>query len=301
IRSEGASKVAMFTLIVPAVVNMILDPIFIVVLDWGIAGAAWATSFSYMASALFTLLYFFSGRSELKLKLQNLRLNFSIVKEINSIGIVTLARQGTISLLSIVLNNSLFIYGGEISVSIYGIINRVMMFANFPVLGVTQGYLPILGYNYGAQKWDRVKLVINTAMRSGTFIALGIFTCIMLFSNNIVSLFSNDQDLINQAAPALRKAFLATPLITVQLIGSAYFQAIGKPVPALLLTLTKQGFFLIPLILILPPIFGLDGIWYSFPIADVMAASITFLYLQKELSKTINRYVVESEASLEKV
>lgn len=295
IRSEGASKVAMFTLVVPAVVNMILDPIFIIVLKWGIAGAAWATTFSYMASAFFTLWFFMSGKSELKLLLSNFRLNLGILKEIGSIGGVTLARQGTISVLSIILNNTLFIYGGEISISVYGIINRVMMFANFPVLGVTQGFMPIAGYNFGAQKWGRVKKVINTAMGSGTLIALGIFACIMLFADQIVWVFSDDPELIEKTAPALRKVFLATPLITIQLVGSAYFQAIGKALPALLLTLTKQGFFLIPLILILPPIFNLDGIWYSFPIADVMAAGITFWYVQREINKTINRYVEEEK------
>ncbi len=295
IRSEGASKVAMFTLIVPAVVNMILDPIFIIGFKWGIAGAAWATTISYVGSAIFTLWFFMSGRSELKLHLSNFRLKLNIVKEIGSIGGVTLARQGTISVLAIILNNTLFIYGGEISISVYGIINRVMMFANFPVLGVTQGFMPIAGYNYGSQQWGRVKKVINTAMKSGTLIALGIFACIMLFADQIVWVFSDDPELIEKTAPALRKVFLATPLITIQLVGSAYFQAIGKALPALLLTLTKQGFFLIPLILILPPIFNLDGVWYSFPVADIMAASITYWYVQREIRKTINRYVEEEE------
>ncbi len=289
IRSEGASKIAMFTLIVPAVMNMILDPIFIVWFEWGIEGAAWATSIAYMCSASFTLWYFLSGRSELLLKLTNFKLDFKIVKEIGAIGGVTLARQGTISLLSIVLNNFLVTIGGDIALSAYGIINRVMMFANFPVLGVTQGFLPIVGYNYGAQNYSRVKSVIGTAIRSGTFIAFGIFACIMIFSDAIVSIFSSEQELIDLTAPALRKVFLATPLITIQLIGSAYFQAIGKAVPALLLTLTKQGFFLIPIVLILPQFFGLEGIWYAFPIADVMAAGITYWYLQRELKRAIDK------------
>jgi Na+-driven multidrug efflux pump len=139
------------------------------------------------------------------------------------------------------------------------------------------------------------KKVINIAMGSGTLIALGIFACIMLFADQIVWVFSDDPELIEKTAPALRKVFLATPLITIQLVGSAYFQAIGKALPALLLTLTKQGFFLIPLILILPPIFELDGVWYAFPVADVMAAGITFWYVQREISRTINRFVKEEK------
>ena len=116
-------------------------------------------------------------------------------------------------------------------------------------------------------------------------IAVGLFACVLLFAPQIARIFTNELDLIQQAAPALRISFLATPLILLQLIGSAYFQAIGKAVPALFLTLTKQGFCLIPLLILLPPIFGLNGIWMSFPIADVLAASICFFYLRKGVRK----------------
>ena len=183
------------------------------------------------------------------------------------------------------MNNTLFIYGGALAISIYGIIQRIMMFANFPVIGITQGFLPIAGYNYGAKNWDRVKETIKLSIKSGTMIAVGLFACVLLFAPQIARIFTNEQDLIQQAAPALRISFLATPLILLQLIGSAYFQAIGKAVPALFLTLTKQGFCLIPLLILLPPIFGLNGIWMSFPIADVLAASICFFYLRKGVRK----------------
>ncbi len=286
-RAVGAPKMAMFVLLVPAFLNILLDPIFIVLLEWGIEGAAWATTFSYIGSAVFALWFFFSGKSELTISPKNLWLRMAIVKEIFAIGGVTMARQSTISLLAIVLNNALLTYGSEVSVSVYGIINRMMMFANFPVIGITQGFIPIAGYNYGAERWDRVKAVIGLSIRVGTGIAVLIFTLIMFFANHIVTIFTDDLELIRLSAPALRKAFLATPLIIVQLIGSAYFQAIGKALPALLLTLTKQGFFLIPLILLLPPFFGLNGIWFAFPIADVMAASVTYYYLRREVSRTL--------------
>ena len=281
IRAEGAPKVAMMILVVPAVSNIILDPIFIVALDMGIAGAAWATTLSYVASAAFAMWYFLSGRSELTLTPGRLILKREIVYEIFSIGFVTLARQGTISLLAIVLNNVLFEYGGEMGLSVYGIINRLMMFANFPVLGITQGFLPIAGYNYGAEKWERVREVIVKAISYGTGIAVLIFTSLYLFAKPLVSLFTTDPQLIELTPPALVSVFLATPLLSIQLIGSAYFQAIGKVLPALLLTLLKQGFFLIPLVLILPVYFGLDGIWFSFPIADVLTALVNFFFIRK--------------------
>ena len=285
IRAEGYPKFAMYTLLIPAVVNIFLDPIFIIALDMGIEGAAWATSISYMIGAGYTLWFFIKGKSQLKFNLSRIQPNFSIIKEIASIGSVTLARQGTISVLSIVVNNALFKYGGEISLSTYGIINRVMMFANFPVLGITQGFVPILGYNYGAQLFQRVKDLIFLSMKTATVIALCIFTLIMVFTPQIVSIFTEDIELISKTVPALRGIFLATPLLAVNLIGSAYFQAIGKALPALMLTLSKQGFFLIPLILTLPIWFGLNGIWFSFPIADVGAALITFIFLRKEMIK----------------
>lgn len=285
IRAEGAPKVAMFTMLIPAVLNLILDPIFIIWLEWGIAGAAWATAISYLASGFFTFWYFFSGRSELMPKLADLSLNFSVVKEIFSLGGVTLARQGVISILAIVLNNTLFNYGGALAVSVYGIIQRIMMFANFPVLGLTQGFLPIAGYNYGAQNWGRVKSVIRLAIKAGTIIAVCLFILILVFAGEIAQLFTTDKELLALTPPAIRLSFLATPLILVQLIGSAYFQAIGKAIPALFLTLTKQGFCLIPLILFLPSIYDLDGVWMAFPIADVLSASICFYFLRKALRK----------------
>ncbi|RMG18616.1 MAG: MATE family efflux transporter [Bacteroidetes bacterium] len=287
IRAEGKPRVAMYTLVTPAVANIVLDPIFIVGFDMGIAGAAWATTLSYMASATYALLHFLGKKAEMKLLLPNFRLQWPIVREIFAIGGVTLARQGTISILAIVLNNTLFRYGGELSVSVYGIINRVMMFANFPVLGITQGFVPIAGYNYGAEKWDRVRKTLKTAITAGTGLAFIIFAGIMLFTTSLVAIFTREPGLLTQTPPSLRIAFLATPLLAVQLISSAYFQAVGKAWPALFLALTKQGFCLIPLLLILPLSFGLDGIWWAFPIADTLSALICFSYLRYELNKNL--------------
>jgi len=285
IRAEGYPRIAMLTIMIPAVVNIILDPIFIIWLDMGLAGAAWATTISYIASAFFATWFFIKGDSQLKISRIYLRADIPIIKEIGALGSVTFARQGTISLLSMVLNNSLFVYGGEIALSIYGIISRLLMFANFPVIGITQGFVPIVGYNYGAKLIGRVKQMIRLSMVSATIIAISIFTIIMVFTPQIVSLFTNDTILIDRTTPALRAVFLATPLIAINLLGSAYFQAIGRARPAFVLSLSKQGFLLIPLIFILPLQFGIYGIWYSFPIADVGAALITAIYLKYHFKK----------------
>ena len=282
IRAEGYPRIAMFTLIIPAIANMILDPILIVYYDLGIEGAAWATTISYVASASFTTYFFFKGKSQLKLNKEALKPHPAIMKEMAGLGSITFARQGVISILAIVLNNTLFEYGGEMGLNIYGIINRVMFFALFPVLGITQGTLPIVGYNHGAKQTDRVEGTLKLSISTASGVALIIFVLILVFAPQIVGFFTPDQELIDAATPALRMAFAATPLIAVNLIGSGYFQAIGKAVPALLLTLTKQGFFLIPLVVILPLYFGLDGAWMAFPIADLGAALVTFIYFQRK-------------------
>ncbi len=280
IRALGKPKMAMYTLVVPAIVNLILDPILIVFFDMGMAGAAWATMLGYMASALYTVWFFIRGESGMEIIWKNFTPRVHIVKEIFSIGGVTFARQGTISILAIILNNTLFNYGGEMSVSVYGIINRVMFFANFPVLGIVQGFLPIAGFNYGAKNYNRVREVIFKSIGWGTGIALLVFVSILFFSKELSAIFTNDEELIAQTTPALIAVFLATPTLVMQLIGSAYYQSIGKALPALFLSLLKQGIFLIPLILILPRYFDLNGIWYAFPIADICTAIINFFFLR---------------------
>lgn len=300
-RAEGKPKNSMVSMLIPAITNIILDPILIIWLDMGLEGAALATTIAYFAAAAYTLWFFLFGKSELAAFWKYLRLQWKTVREIFSIGTVTLARQGAVSLLMIVLNNALFQYGNELSVAIYGVINRVMMFANFPVLGVTQGFLPIAGYNYGAKQWKRVKSAIRIALIAGTGIALIIFTCVMLFARPLVALFTQDPAMLEEGPAALRLVFLATPLITAQLVGSAYFQAVGKPVPALFLTLTKQGFFLVPLVLILPLFFQLQGVWYAFPVADVMAALVTLLALRREIKRNLNSFILESKTQEEKI
>ncbi|GFD76552.1 MATE family efflux transporter [Tenacibaculum sp. KUL113] len=288
VRAVGKPNYAMLTMLFPAIANIFLDIIFIKFMNLGMYGAGLATSISYAVSGVFILWFFISKKTELKIIPKYFKLNFSIVKEIVSLGGVTVVRQGTISILTITLNYSLFKYGGEISIAIYGIINRVMLFALFPVLGVTQGFLPIAGYNYGANNTERVKETIKTSILFGTGIAVLIFILIMLFPTELVGVFTEDEKLLKLTPDALIVAFLATPVITTQLIGSAYFQAAGKALPALLLTLLKQGFFLIPLVYILPKFYGVNGVWMSFPIADVLSTALTYAYLKREVRLHLN-------------
>jgi len=286
IRAEGKPKFAMIAMIIPAFSNIILDIIFIKFMNLGMFGAALATSISYFMCFAF-ILWFFIFKSELRLQLKHYFIDLKLVSEIGSLGFVTFARQGVVAILSIILNHTLFIHGGEHSVAVYGIISRMLMFALFPILGVTQGFLPIAGYNYGAKNYVRVSESISTSIKWAAGLATVIFIVILILAEPIVAVFSTDLDIIKETPNALRIVFAASPIIAIQLIGAAYFQAAGKAAPALLLTLTKQGFFLIPLILILPNYYGIFGVWISFPIADILSTLVTGFFLKREMNRKL--------------
>lgn len=282
-RAEGKPKRSMVAMIIPSVGNLLMDYVLIVHYDFGMAGAAWATVISYILSFVYIAWYYLSGESEIKLRLAYLRLRWKVIKEVASLGTVTLARQAMVSVTYLMLNNILFSLGGETSVTIYGIIGRMLMFALFPVIGVTHGFLPIAGYNYGAKFYERVKESIWKAMLLACGLGLVVFVFIGYFPTGIVSAFTQDAVLLEKTPKAMVIVFAATPIIGIQLIGSAYFQAIGKAVPALLLTLTRQGFFFIPLLLILPKYYGELGVWLSFPLSDLISTVVTGWYLRKEV------------------
>lgn len=299
IRAEGKPKFAMIAMIIPSFGNLLLDYLFIFVFDWGMAGAAWATTAGYLMCFAYIFYFFLSKNSELKLNAHHFFLSHQILKEISSLGVVTLSRQAVTSITYLLMNNILFTLGGEPMVAVYAIIGRMLMFALFPVFGVTQGFLPIAGFNYGARKYVRVKQSIKIAITYAALVASVVFIILMVFPYQITSLFLGDPShmtaldiatnefILEHAPTAMRWVFAATPIIAFQLIGAAYFQAIGKAVPALLLTLSRQGFFFIPLILTLPYFIGETGVWISFPIADVLSTVVTVLYLRMAVNKEL--------------
>ncbi len=287
IRAEGKPKFAMYAMMVPAVLNILLDILFIKIFDWGMWGAGLATSIAYASCGIYILYFFLSSKSELKIIPKNFKLNFKIVLEIFQLGGVSIVRQGAISILMIVLNFSLFKYGGEIAIAIFGIINRVLMFAYSPIIGISQGFLPVAGFNIGANKNKRVQQTIKKSIWFGTIIGTLVFIGIFLFREELIWIFTNDTTLLDKTPNAMFIVFLATPIITMQLIGSAYFQAAGKALPALFLTLLKQGIFLIPLAYLLPKYYGIEGVWWSFPISDLLSTTITVLVLKREIDKNL--------------
>ena len=287
IRAEGKPKNAMYAMLLPSISNLTLDYLFIRGFDWGMTGAAWATTLSYGVCAAYILYFFLSNKSVLRPSWEAFILKAKIVNEIASLGSVTLVRQAMVSLTVLLVNNILFSYGGESTIAVYAILSRMLMFATFPIFGITQGFLPIAGFNYGAKNWKRVRKVINTSIAYATLLATLVLIFILFFSEQVPLLFSKDVGVNAQTPAALRVVFAALPIIGIQLIGAAYFQAIGKALPALLLTLSRQGLIFIPLLFILSDSYGVQGVWMAFPIADVLSTIVTAFFLNRAVRKEL--------------
>ena len=283
VRAEGKPKIAMAAMLISAVLNIILDPIFIFSLNLGIWGAALATVLSQAATSIYVLFYFLSGKSLLRISLRSLIPEWRIMRETVSVGLSAFSRQVAGSLLAVVLNNSLVFYGGDIAVAVYGVINRLLMVFIMPMFGVNQGFLPIVGYNYGARKMRRARESVKLASAVTTVIALFSSIVMFLFARQLISIFTDETELIESTIYALRIVILATPTIGVQVIASGMFQALGKALPALFLSLLRQIIILIPLILVIPRFLGINGIWISFPLADLIAFAISLVFYLREL------------------
>lgn len=286
IRAEGNPKIAMITMLIGAVLNTILDPVFIFIFEWGIQGAALATIISMAVSAIWVLYYFFGGKSLLKIRVKNMKLQLPVVGKICAIGSAPFAMQLAASLLSAIINNSLTYYGGDVAVSAMGVLNSVTMLILMPIFGINQGAQPIIGYNYGAQKFDRVKETLKLAIIAATVVVSLGFAVIQLFPAQLIALFNQeDKELIKLGARALRIFLIFLPIIGFQIVGANYFQAVGKPKKAMFLSLSRQVIILIPAVLILPRIFnlGLNGILLAGPVSDLGSSVLTGILLFMEL------------------
>jgi putative MATE family efflux protein len=287
IRAEGNAKVAMTAMLIGAILNMILDPIFIFVFKLGIKGAALATIISQFISFLYILSYLYSGKSSLKIKLHHLKPKAHIIVEILTVGSAAFFRQVTGSVVAIVVNNSLRIFGGDIALIIVGILHRLTMFLFMPLFGVIQGMQPIVGFNYGAKKLDRVKEAIKLSLITTIAIATFGWLIAELFPFTIISIFTRDTEVIEKGSTIVRIVLSMIPVIGIQIVGAALFQSLGKAVPSLILSLLRQVLLFIPLVIILPRVFGLGllGIWIAYPAADILSVILTALFLRSELKK----------------
>ncbi len=279
IRSEGNARVPMTGMIIGAVANIILDAIFIIPLDMGIKGAALATVLAQLLPTAYFIRYYLSGKSFLKIHAQNLILEFSIMKAILAIGVASFARTIAGSLSAILVNRALVNYGGDFAVSAYGIINRIMMFAIMPGMVTGQGLQPVLGFNYGAKRYDRAWRAMKLAFVASTGLCIISFMVLYFAPEPLVRIFTNDSELIALASHAAKRIFLAMYLMGFIMVGSLTFQSVGKALQSFVTAISRPFLFLIPLIFTLPRYLGVDGVWLAFPISDGLTFIMTIILL----------------------
>ncbi|MDD4220527.1 MAG: MATE family efflux transporter, partial [Sphaerochaetaceae bacterium] len=278
IRADGNPKIAMLSMFLGAGINLLLDPIFIFVLDMGMAGAALATVISQICASIWVVGYFFSKRSRSKLRRANMRLRKALILTIISLGIPVFTLQLANSLLNVVLNKTLIAYGGDLGISAMGIVNSLQTLLIMPVIGINQGVLPIISFNFGARQFDRVKEAAKLGILAASALVMIGYLATRFFPTQLVSLFNHEPDLLRLGSFALRRWFLFAPLIGFQIIGANFFQAIGRPRSAMFLTLSRQVIFLIPAILIFPLFWGLEGILFAAPFADMLSTLVTAFF-----------------------
>lgn len=297
IRGEGNPRIAMYTMLIGAVLNTILNPIFLFGFGWGMRGAAAATVTAQAVSAVWVLGYFLRGTSLLKIRGRNLRLRWPVCRSIVTIGSPMFAMQLAASMMNAILNNQLRLHGGDLAISVMGIVYAVALFIAMPIFGITQGAQPIIGYNYGAKRFDRVKKTLQTAVLFASAICLSGFLVVMLLPSQVIWLFNReDEALMRLGTHAMRICLMMFPIVGFQIVSTSYFQAVGKPGHALLLGLSRQVLLLIPAILILPHFFGLNGIWAAIPTADLASSMWTGIWLSVELRHLRRRHADEDEA-----
>lgn len=279
-RSEGAAKLSMNILLLGAALNIILDPLFIYTFNLGIKGAAIATLISQLVSTIFLLKYFFGKSSLISFSIKDIDLSQSCLGETIKIGIPYCVAQ-LLAGISMGLINSAAAPYGDASVAAVGIANRIFAIGIYAMIGFSKGFQPIAGYNYGAQKYDRLDTSIKLALKWSTYFCITLAIIQILFANTLVSLFTNDTKVLDIGISTLKAYSYVLPFFGFQIIYMTLFLTLGKAKEGFILSLGRQGMFLIPTIIILPRLFGLDGVIYAQPIADILTVILTLIYSLK--------------------
>ena len=255
--------------------NITLAPIFIFVFKMGIAGAAHATNIAFFVGSIWVVLHFFDKKTNIRFHRKNLKLDRQIVKSILNIGMSPFSMQIAASVTVVIINRALIRYGGDLAVGALGIQNAIATLVVMFIIGLNQGAQPILGFNYGARKFDRMFMALKKTAVAATLVSTAGFILGTFFPHALASLFTRDEELKELAARALRISVTVFPLIGSQIVITNFFQSIGKAKISMTLSLTRQVLFLIPCLIFLPPIFGLDGVWSSMPVADSLSVIVT--------------------------
>ena len=289
VRADRSPTYSMTCVLTGAIINTILDPLFIFGFGWGIKGAAWATVIGQIVSGILVVIYFGKFR-KMYLEMSMLKPSSECLKAIISLGMASCINQIAMAIVQIVLNNilryygGLSVYGSDIPIACVGVISKVNQVFMAICIGISQGCQPIWGFNYGAKKYDRVRLAYRYSMISCTAIATVFFLCFQLFPHQIVSIFGTGSDLYFQFAERYLKIFMFMTFANgIQPMSSGFFTSIGKAKLGIVMSLTRQVLFLLPLIIIFSLILGIDGVMYAGPIADAAAFVLAILFARREL------------------
>ena len=294
IRGDGNPKLSAIIMAVGCFTNIVLDAVFIFVFNMGIQGAALATIISQGITAIWGFLYYSTGKSNVKFKKVNLRLNKKMVLEIFAIGGSPFAMQLATSLVQVTINHSLKSYGGDLAIGAMATISSINMIFVMPAYGFVQGMQPIVGFNYGAKKYDRAKKTLTITLVASTVVFILGALFVQIAPQILVGMFNKDSQLMSITVNGLRKYLFALPIIGVSIVGTNYIQSTGNAKMAMLLSLLRQVIVLIPMVLILPKFFDLNGVWFAQPTADIISSVITGIVLFKEIRK----YTVNQESEL---
>ncbi|AKB36656.1 Multi antimicrobial extrusion protein (Na(+)/drug antiporter), MATE family of MDR efflux pumps [Methanosarcina siciliae C2J] len=279
VRAEGNARLAMNAMLIGAGINILLDPLFIFSFGMGVKGAAIATVISQAVSSGWLLHYCLKGKGAVHFKAGNLKPNLKIIKEIGAIGLGSFVMQASSSLMMIFVYNALANHGGDVAIAVFGIVIKINSFIFLPLLGMSFGLQPIVGFNYGAKKFERIVEAVKLALIATTsFGLLGLLT-IYLFTEQLLVLFSADPEYLAVGKHAVMIMLMGMPLIGLNVVTVTLFQALGQAKPSFLLSLSRQLLFLIPLVLILPKYYGLDGVWAAYPTSDLLSFMLSAFLL----------------------
>lgn len=300
LKGMGYAKRAFINFLFSIVVNVILDPLFIFAFGWGVFGAALATVIGNVVCVLLSIQFLCSKKCMANMRAKNMKLEADTVKTIITIGIPACITQLALSFVALTFNHVASSYGGNIAVAAYGIIYSVIMLVYMPVMGLGQGIQPIVGYNYGAKNYERVKQTLEKSMVYVTAFCTLMFLFIEFFSVPIAAMFGGkgNAELITTASYGMRLFSLMLPVVGFQMIGANYFQYIGKFKQSIILSALRQLILLIPLVIILPKFFDMAGIWVATPIADFIAFIVTAMFIRKEINTLSNK--TQGELNMQK-
>lgn len=287
-RATGYPQKAMLSSMLTVGCNIILAPIFIFVLNWGIRGAALATICSQFIGMLWVLYHFYSPKTYIRFQRHSMRLKQHIIANIFAIGMSPFVMNVCACCIVIFINNRLLNYGGDMAIGAFGILNRIQMLFVMIVMGITMGMQPITGYNYGAQHFDRVKRTLKLGITAGCIITTLGFIIGELFPGVFVGMFTDNHELTDEATLALRIGILSFPVVGAQIVITQFFQSIGKARISIFLSLSRQLLFLLPGLAFLPPFYGVEGVWFSMPLSDALAFAVAALMLAYHYKKKMS-------------